>query len=148
MFHGFAFDKRVNTGPRCHSDFDSQKDRWWLLVRRQLYVYLFLFLEHCVKCIHLFLWIILFQFRSIVASPGLTIRSTFFFLRCFHGSNGLHDRLHRRRAPCLRASPREFSDLDPDCALLVERRSASANAAGVTLGCECEERPGSLQEPL
>ena len=88
MFHGVAFDKRVNTGPRCHSDFDSQKDRWWLLVRRQLYVYLFLFLEHCVKCIHLFLWIILFQFRSLDASPGLTLRSTFCFLRCFHGSNG------------------------------------------------------------
>ena len=88
MFHGFSFDKRVNTGPRWHSEFDSQKDRWWLLVRRRLYVYLFLFLEHCLKCIHLFLWIILFQFRSLVASPGLTLRSTFCFLRCFHGSNG------------------------------------------------------------
>ena len=67
---------------------------------------------------------------------------------CFGWFAGLHDRLHRRRAPCLRASPREFSDLDPACALLVERRSASANAAGVTLGCECEERSGTLQELL
>ena len=67
---------------------------------------------------------------------------------CFGWFAGLHDRLHRRRAPCLRASPREFSDLGPACALLVERRSASANAAGVTLGCECEGRSGSLQEPL